>query len=167
MESKVFVQIDDGGNVIGKFTRPQPGLANVFRVNADQVSGSGPFRYVDGVVSVDVSVAREKMQDRIKAVYAEKLSADYVYDGNIFQTDEAARANIEAGLLAVLAGKESIGWTTKDNIRVTLTAAQFKEFCTGMFDRGQSLYVTMQTKKAQVANMSATALAAYDPTAGW
>jgi hypothetical protein len=167
MESKVFIQVDDSGKVIGKFSRPQPGLPNVFRVNADQLAGSGPFVFVDGVVALDLPTARKSAQDSVKEVYAQKLSADYVYGGNTFQADEAARANIEAGLLAVLSGKESIGWTTKDNARVTLTAAQFKELCAGLFDRGQALYVKMQAKKAQVDNMSAQDLQLFDPTAGW
>lgn len=167
MASKIFVQVDDSGRVIGKFSRPQPGLQNVFMVNADQVDGPGPYVFVDGVASPDVSLLRQSIKGHLKKAYGEMLSADYVYDGNTFQADEAARANIEAGLLAVLAGKESIGWTTKDNIRVTLTVAQFKEFCTGLFDRGQALYVKLQTKKTQVDSMNAAALQVYDPTSDW
>lgn len=143
------------------------------------------LRWADGVVPPSkVTVLRKKAEiekrELIEALFAAKVAAGVPHRGKVIQIDDTSRSNIiSMALLAKLvidgtpsvnwpADMTNIGWRTKDNSYLTMTAPQMVTMALTAAGRFMMLrYRFGALKDAVAAAQSAEEIEVIDHTADW
>lgn len=85
----------------------------------------------------------KQIRDRLEAEPIE-------YNGNRFDFDSKARDRINAAMVALELGGDSLQWTTADNTETTVTVDDLKAIIAAVAMRGNDLHVKYRELKSQV-----------------
>jgi len=107
----------------------------------------------------------------INSIREEKIAAGITYDGNVYDSDLAARANLTATLSTVNAGVSLPGgfvWRTADNVNIVHDVTSLTALAEAMFNHGNSCYAASWAHKAAIDALTTTAgIKVYDFDSGW
>lgn len=120
--------------------------------------------------STELARQKANKKDEIESQYAIQSGSDHTFttNGKAYQTDGESQLRINHGITYLNTGESTIEWTAADNTRSTITAANFKLLGKEIFERNQSHYVTLRSKKSDVdAATTVASVTAYDATTGW
>lgn len=127
--------------------------------------------------AADVGALRTAKLDAIDGAAAARVAAGLVWNGSTVQIDDASRQNIagisqRAGFVVLevpgVVWPPDMEWIMADNSRVPVTAAQFLDLAQHVADLYTGIIFVRRTLKDQAeAAVTAEALAAIDPAAGW
>lgn len=101
---------------------------------------------------------RDAMRARINTLRARRLAGGLTYEGNVYDTDEASRANLTAVVAAVAAGiplPVGFTWRTSDNRDVPFDALGLIALGGAMLAHGEACYARSWQLKAEVDSSEA------------
>ena len=87
----------------------------------------------------------------------EKLALGFSFNGHLWDASTESRTNLSNKLFSITNGLDtanSVVWRTKDNVNVTLTVEEFKEFALAMTNYVEQTYMDSWTKKEAVDSSS-------------
>lgn len=99
------------------------------------------------VYTITLDQAKDRQWEVVKRQRDDAVRAPIMFNGNLFDADDASASNIKD---AILSDQESVQWITYDDDVVTLTRDDLKALSTSIANRKISIYEKVQLVRTAI-----------------
>ena len=123
------------------------------------------------VEDIDIAVVKARRLANVNSLRDSKLAGGFTYDGKLYDSNDAAVANVQGIVLAIVIGidiPEDFVWKAADNGYTAIDAAGVKALGVALMNHRIDTYKASWVHKAAIAALkTGKEVTAYDITIGW